>query len=258
MSAALLAAVAIAAQTAEATAAPPASTSELNSMAKAVRAFVPEDEFDSPPAQSSLSGRQFAIEVQPWGTTPPRMACFGYPMWSYSRESGTLYVSTGGSELMLNSFLTSQGIVTKKAAPDIWPEEIHYFASDCARQDLPSYTATNGYGAKFRIDPTSQTVTAIADNPPAGSPLIESFQMNLDGAEARALVPNLRVRFHGVLSDWKPGVSVACGRRHDGPTASSPYDRTMKLCLFNGHIDRIDLVDARTGEVLQTAVRETK
>jgi len=244
-----------ASQAAAAIAAPPADASELNSVAKAVRAFVPKDEFDTPPGQRSVTGREFLIEVQPWGTKPPKVACFGYPQGFYSQESGTLYVSTGASKLVLSGFLTKQGIVTKKAAADIWPEEVHYFASDCARANLPSYTGTNAYGATFRIEPTEQTVTAIADSPPKESKLTESFQIKIGGAAARTLVPNLRVRFQGRLSDWKPGVSVACGRRRDGPTASSPYDRTLKLCLFNGRIEQIDLVDSRTGAVLQTVNR---
>ena len=255
MSVALLLAAALSTRTAEPTSPPPANTAELNSLATAERAFVPKDEFDAPAAQRSLAGRRFLIEVQPWGTSPPKMACFGYPMWSYSRDSGTLYVSTGASKLTLSSFLTKQGIVTKKSAPDIWPENVHYFASDCGREDLPSYTATSAYGAKFKIDPSAQIVTAIADDVADGSALIRDFEIKTSGPEARSLVPNLRVRFRGVLADWKKGVSVACGRRRDGPTAGSPYDRTLKLCLFNGSIDQIELVDARTGQVLQTVTR---
>ena len=101
MSAAFLLAIAVAAQALGSRAPSPATASELNSMASAVRAFVPQDEFDAGPPQRSLAGRPFLIEVQPWGTGPPKMACFGYPMWSYSRESGTLHVSTGASKLML-------------------------------------------------------------------------------------------------------------------------------------------------------------
>ena len=224
-------------------------------MAEAVRSFAPKDEFDTPPVQSSLSGRQFVIDVQPWGTNPPRMACFGYPMWSYDGASGTLYVSTGAHRLMLNGLLTKQGVVTKKSAPDPRSEEIHYFASDCARADLPSYTATNAYGAEYRIEPTLQTVTAIADNPAKGSAMLESFTLKTSGNEARSLVPNLRVRFRGTLTDWKPGVSVACGTERNSPTARSPYDRRLDLCLFNGRIEKIELLDVRTGEVLQTAAR---
>jgi hypothetical protein len=255
MSVAMLLAAAVSALATEATAPPPVITSELNSMAKAVRSFAPTDEFDKPPAQPSVAGRRFEMEVQPWGTKPPRMACFGYPMWSYDSSSSILYVSTGASKLMLSSFSTKQGIVTKKSAPDIWPENVLYFASDCAREDMRSYRATNAYGAEFRIDPTAQIVTAVADNVAEGSALTRSFEMKTSGTEARSLVPNLRVRFRGILADWKTGVSVACGRRHDGPTADSPYDRTLKLCLFNGRIDQIELLDARTGQVLQTAAR---
>jgi hypothetical protein len=236
----------------------PMSAEELNNQAAGARGFRPKDEFDTPPAQASVAGRRFVIEVQPWGTSSPRVACFGYPMWSYDSTSGTLYVSTGGSKLMLHGFLTNQGIVTKKPVPDHLGEEVHYFASDCARADLPSYTASNAYGAEFRINPTLQTVTAVADNPPSGSALTKSFAMKLAGAEARSLVPNLRVRFRGTLAEWKQGVSVACGKKRDGPSARSPYDRKLDLCLFNAHVDQIELVDVRTGRILQSATREAK
>src|SRR4051812_46505307 len=109
MSLALLLAAVFLAGTVQPTPPRPASASELNSVAKAVRGFAPKDQFDSPPAHRSFADRQFIIDAQPWGTTPPKMACFGYPMWSYSQESGTLYVSTGASKLVLSGFLTKQG-----------------------------------------------------------------------------------------------------------------------------------------------------
>ena len=183
------------------------------------------------------------------------MACFGYPMWSYSASTGTLYVSTGAHALMLNTFRSKHGSVAKKPAQDSSSDKIHYFASDCARSDLPSYTASNAYGAEYRIEPTLQTITAIADDLPRGSPLTESFKIETTGAAARTLVPNLRVRISGLLADWKPGVSVACGEKRNSPTATSPYDRRFDYCFFNGRIDRIELLDIRTGEVLQTLNR---
>lgn len=234
---------------------PSVGASDLNAMAEAARDFVPKDEFDSPPIQKSLSGRSFVVEVKPWGTNSPPVACFGYPMWSYSASTGTLYVSTGADELMLSSFRSKHGPITKKPGQDTFGEEIRYFASDCARADLPSYTASNAYGAEYRIEPTLQTITAIADDVPRGSVLTETFKIQTTGAAARTLVPNLRVRFSGLLADWKPGVSVACGTKRNGPTADSPYDRRFDYCLFNGRIDRIELLDVRSGEVLQTVNR---
>ena len=231
------------------------SSSEINSIAKKVRSFSPKDEFDAPPAQTSLSGREFMIDVQPWGSKAPPVACFGYPMWSYEIANRTLYVSTGKSDLMLNTFPSRQGAITKKPASDIWGEKIQYFASDCTRADLPGYTASNAYGAEFRIEPTLQTITAIADALPKGSEWPDSFTIQTSGEEARSLVPNLRVRFSGILADWKPGVGVACGSKRDSPTAGSPYDRRLDLCLFNGRIIRIDLLDARSGKVLQSLTR---
>jgi hypothetical protein len=234
---------------------PPLSAADLNGQADKLRLFQPKDEFDTPSAQMSVAGRRFSIDVQPWGSNTPPVACFGYPMWSYDSANGTLYVSTGAHQLMLSTFLSKQGTITKKATPDVWAEKVHYFASDCVRTDLPSYTASNAYGAEFRIDPTLQTITAVADSVPEGATITKSFEMKAPGAEARSLVRNLRVRFSGVLADWKPGVPVACASRRDGPTAGSPYDRKFDLCLFNGHIDLIELLDVRTGRALQTFTR---
>lgn len=235
--------------------APTASALEINSIARKVRSFTPKDEFDAPPSQASVAGRQFVVEVQPRGSGKKPAACFGYPMWSYGAATGTLYVSTGADELLLNTFLSKQGRVTKKPVADIWLEKIQYFASGCERADMPRYTASNAYGAVFTIDPTVQTVTAIADALPEGSKWPDNFEIQVSGEEARSLVPNLLVRFTGELSDWKPGVSVACGSKRNGPTADSPYDRRMNLCLFDGRIDRMDLLDVRSGKVIKTFTR---
>lgn len=236
----------------------PLQTVEVNATARNVRAFRAKDEFDTPPSQRSVAGRPFSLDVPPLGSGGRLAACFGYPMWSYSAETGTLYVSTGESDLMLNSFLSKQGAVSKRARSDIWGEKIQYFATDCARADLPNYTATNAYGAEFHIEPTLQTVTAIADALPRGQKWPDSFRMQIPGSEARTLVPRLRVRFIGVMQDWKPGVAVACGTRRDGPTSSSPYDRRMDLCLFNARIDRIELRNATTGELMDAFSRPTE
>ena len=241
------------------TGAPPSRTkmsaSEINALARKVRSFTPKDEFDVLPSQVSVSGRQFVFEVQPRGSGKKPAACFGYPMWSFDAATGTLYVSTGADQLLLNTFLSKQGRVTKKPAADIRLERIQYFASDCERADLPRYMASNAYGAAFRIDPTVQTVTAIADGLPEGSKWPDHFEIQTSGEGARALVPNLRVRFTGELSDWKAGVPVACGSKRDGPTADSPYDRRMNLCIFNGRIDRIELLDVRSGTVIKAFAR---
>lgn len=233
----------------------PLRTSEINALAKEVRSFSPKDEFDEAPSHGSVSGREFIIEVAPRGSNARPAACFGYPMWSYDSTSRTLYVSTGAHDFVLNAFSTKQGSVSKKAAPDIWIEKVQYFASDCGRENLQPYTATNAYGAEYAIEPTKQIITAIADALPKGVEWPSSFKIETSGEQARSLVPNLRVRFMGSLSDWKPGVSVACGSRRDGPTAASPYDRRFDICLFNGQMQRIELLDVRSSKVIDTFLR---
>jgi hypothetical protein len=230
-------------------------TSEINALAKKSRSFIPKDEFDEVPAQGSVSGQQFILEVPPWAGNAPPVACFGYPMWSYESISRILYVSTGAHDFVLNTLSSKQGTLSKSSAPHVGGETVQYFASDCARQDLRPYTATNVYGADYRIEPTLQIITAVADALPRGLEWPSSFKIQTSGEQARALVPNLRVRFAGTLSDWKPGVSVACGSRRDRPTAALPYDRKFDICLFNGKIERIELLDVRTGKVIKTFTR---
>lgn len=231
----------------------PVSLTEINALGAKVRAYKPKDEFDAAPSQPSWAGRPFVMTLEPWGTKPPRMACFGYPMWSYSPETQTLYVSPGGSDLGLAGFRGRQGVISKVPGQD-WGRAVRYFATACERVTLPSYTATNAYGASFNIDPTAQVITAIADDP-IKPEWPESFKLQLPGTAARALVEHLQVRLTGTLRDWKPGVAMACGIRRDGPTASSPYDRTRDLCVANGRIDKFEVIDKRDGRVLHTAVR---
>ena len=131
---------------------------------------------------------------------------------------------------------------------------VRYFATSCKRATSPSYTATNAYGATFEIDPTTQIITAIADDPirPEWPP---SFKLQISGDAARTLVEHVEVRLSGTLRDWKPGVAMACDVRRDGPTASSPYDRTRDLCIANGSIEKFEVIDRRSGRVLHSTVR---
>ena len=233
-------------------AAPPRAVSlaEINALGAKVRAYKPEDEFDAAPSQPSWAGRPFVLTLNP---KPPRMACFGSPTWSYSAESQTLYVSPGGSDLGLAGFRGRQGVISKLLGEE-WGRPVRYFATACERVTLPTYTATNAYGATFGIDPTAQIITAIADDPikPEWPP---SFKLQVSGEAARTLVQHMQVRLTGTLRDWKTGIAMACDVRRDGPTASSPYDRTRDLCVANGRIDKFEVIDNRDGRILHSAVR---
>lgn len=229
------------------------SATEINALASRLRAHKPNDEFDAAPSQPSWNGRSFVVTLEPWGTKPPRIACFGYPMWSYSAETQTLYISPGGSALGLAAFRGKQGVISKVPGRELGPP-VHYFATSCDRTTSPSYTATNAYGATFEIDPTAQMITAIADDPirPEWPP---SFKLEISGDAARTLVEHVQVRLSGTLRDWKPGVAMACDVRRDRPTASSPYDRTRDLCVANGRLEKFEVIDRRDGRVLHSAVR---
>lgn len=227
------------------------NTQEINALAQKVRSFEPKDEFDAPPAQKTLEGRRFVIEMAPWGTKPPDVACFGYPMWSYSASTGTLYVSPGGHRMALTGFSSPQGVISKGELANV----VTFFASHCERLDLPSYEAKNAYGASFTIEPTKQVITAVADSIQRQLEWPPPFKVMLSGDDARALVPNLQVRLSGTLSDWSTSVAVACGARRDAPTARLPYDRRLEACLFNGRLERFEVIDGRNGRVLHSDTR---
>ena len=231
----------------------PVTVADINALAVKVRGHKPRDEFDAAPVQPSFNGRTFVVELEPWGTKPPRIACFGSPTWSYSAETQTLYVSPGGSDLGLAGFRGKQGVISKILGEE-WGRPVRYFATACERVTLPSYTATNAYGASFNIDPTAQIITAIADDP-IKPEWPTSFKLQISGPEARKLVDQLQVRWTGTMRDWKPGVAMACDTRRDGPTVSSPYDRTRDLCVANGRLDKFEVIDARDGRILHTAMR---
>ena len=226
------------------------SLAEINALGARVRAYKPKDEFDAAPSQPSWAGRPFVVTLNP---KAPQTACFGSPTWSYSAETQTLYVSPGGSDLGLAGFRGKQGVISKVLGEE-WGRPVRYFATACERVTLPSYTATNAYGASYNIDPTAQIITAIADDP-IKPEWPTSFKLQISGPEARKLVDHLQVRWTGTLRDWKPGVAMACDTRRDGPTAASPYDRTRNLCVANGRIDKFEVIDARDGRILHSAVR---
>ena len=228
----------------------PVSLAEINALSAKVRTYKPKDEFDAAPSQPTWAGRPFVLTLSP---KPPRMACFGSPTWSYSAETQTLYVSPGGSDLGLAGFRGKQGEISKVPG-EAWGRPVRYFATECERVTLPSYTATNAHGASFNIDPTAQIITAIADDP-IKPEWPTSFKLQISGPEARNLVDHLQVRWSGSMRDWKSGVAMACDTRRDGPTMSSPYDRTRDLCVANGRIDKFEVIDARDGRILDSQAR---
>lgn len=230
----------------------PWKAADLNALAAKTLGWKPSDQFDTAPVQPSVSGAHFDIEV-PVRTIDT--ACFGYPYWDYSTQKKTLFVNPGGEQVSIGPYFSESGPIRKSAGSDPTGELVRLYASSCKRSDLQSYTATNAYGASFKIDPTLQTVTAIADDPGVGGGWPEYFELTMEGSEARALVDHLKLRTTGTLRDWRPGVAVACGSRRNGPTASSPYDRRFERCLFNGRIDRLELIDDRTGKIIASANR---
>jgi hypothetical protein len=148
-----------------------------------------------------------------------------------------------------------KNVKAEKKPGDIWGDKIEYFASGCDRVQLPSYRATNAYGATFTVEKSRQIVTAIADFEDKSSKWQSSFKISVSGEEARSLVQNLNVRLSGTLSDWKPGSPVACGEQRQSPRSDLPVDRSFELCLVSGSVDLFEVVDTRDGRVLFSSRR---
>ena len=62
----------------------------------------------------------------------------------------------------------------------------------------------------------------------------------------------------GSLTDWGPGVSVVCAAKIQAPRITLPIDKTINLCMLRGRADRVEVIDAATGQTLFTTSRKAK
>ena len=127
----------------------------------------------------------------------------------------------------------------------------------CAKTVEPSYTAANGFGVQFRIEKMTEMVSAIGDfDPLTGRRLPSSWDAMVTGDAARVLTANARIRVSGTLGDWWQGVSVVCGQNRLEPSISLPLDRTTDLCMIRGKVDRVEVIDQRSGATLYSIVSQ--
>jgi|GEM_PF-4943217 len=229
-----------------------ATETELSVMAAQIRSFTPRDKFDSLPPLPSVAGRAFSVVMAPLEGGPNNSICSGFPSWVYLPQRSHYEVGSGTVTASKSNFEGPLGPLFATSSPRE-PSLIKFLSFTCSHAKEPPYTTTNGFGAQVQVEKTTETVTAIAydyDRLPSWKDYWES---TTTGDAARQLAKNVRVRISGVLSDWSPGTPIMCGvsRRH--PTMALPIDRTLNACLFKGRIDRFEVLNAATGELLYSA-----
>jgi hypothetical protein len=242
------------------TAASPAGTvmtgDELEAIAKRVRSFVPRDQFDTPPSLPSVTGGRFSYMVMPLERGPSNLICDGYPSWGFWPQDGRLEVGATEGTGIKSDFSTGAGRMfsTGQGMSD-FSTMVTFRSFRCQKTRLPSYTATNGFGAQFTIEKSREVVTAIGGFAMPNTSWKTHWTKQVTGEAARQLSRDVRVRISGTLVDWAPGRPVRCGTKVRTPTTRLPYDETLDICLFNGSADLFEVIDARTGEVLFSSPR---
>jgi hypothetical protein len=229
-----------------------APETELGAMAAQIRSFTPRDKFDSLPALPSVAGRRFSVVVAPLERGSNNSICSGFPSWGYLPQRSHYEVGSGTGTGLKRSFEGPLGPIFATGSPRE-PALIEYLSFTCSHAKEPAYTTTNGFGAQVQVEKTTDTVTAIAYDYDKPTSWKDYWETTITGDAARQLAKNVRVRISGVLSDWSPGTPIKCGvsRRH--PTMALPIDRTLNACLFNGRIDRFEVFNVATGELLYSA-----
>jgi hypothetical protein len=125
----------------------------------------------------------------------------------------------------------------------------------CQKTPLPSYTATNGFGAQFTVEKSREAVMAIGGFAMPATSWKTYWTTNVTGDAARQLSQNVRIRMSGTLADWAPGRPVLCGTKVTTPSTRLPIDETLELCMFNGKADLFEVLDTRTGAVHYSSPR---
>jgi hypothetical protein len=232
------------------------SGDQLEAMARRARAFVPRDRFDVPPALPSVNGSRFSYIVTPLPTGPDNSICQGSPSWGYWPQDGRLEVSAGQGVGIASDYRASDRPMFGGHEGQIATATLVSFSSfRCQKTRLPGYRATNGFGVPFEVGRTTEVVTAIGEFSRPATSWRTYWTTQISGDPARQLAQNLQVRVSGTLSDWAPGRPVACGRSVSRATMSSPVERTVEICMFNGRADLFEVLDARTGAVLFASPR---
>ncbi|MDP1873179.1 hypothetical protein [Phenylobacterium sp.] len=212
---------------------------ELIALARSVENFKPKDAFSAAPDQSALAGKRFRIDLPvPEDRTPG---------WSYDVARQQLEVRVEGA-----------GLYFTRDVPQPFDSEaggrlgaFHVFWETTTKGE--GYTGTNAFGGTADVRSQSVRQYGLAEFS-KGPTLTDRQGLALSAAmapgEARALVPNLRLRVEGSLSPIK-GAVVACFSHYTEATFSLPEEEFRRMCLISTKVDALSIIDARTGALLQ-------
>lgn len=232
---------------------------ELITMAEKVRAFVPRDQFDSPPTVSSLEGRRFSYMIEPLPKGPDNRICDGFGSWGYWPENSYLEMGMIDGTLWRNSFMSAQGPTLTlppegKGRPNLF--HISFFSLSCTKTREKT-TGTNGFGAVVEIEKSDETMVAIAVGEDTIKTIEPRWSTTLSGTEARELIKRIKLMVSGTLSIWSDGRTLVCGHDYRAPTTSFPLERMSNICAYRGMIDRFEIIDSGDGKILYTSARAT-
>jgi hypothetical protein len=205
---------------------------------------------------SSVSGKRYTYTIAPLKRGPDNLICDGFPSWSYYNLDKKLEIGDLEGLLIRRDLRLGNRIVIEESISS--DKQFVLFRSlRCKKENLPSYIATNAYGAKVTVFDTKETVTAIGDF--GMSPDLDwktSWSSMISGVAARTLTKNALVRISGRLENWAPGQPVLCGVVESLPRVDSPFRNTLDICLFRGRADLFEVLDSSTGSVLYSTSRK--
>lgn len=234
------------------------SNEDLKAAGTAARAFVPKDQFESPPLGPDWVGRKFSYVIEPRAF--PRgngaVACAGFPDWSYVGRTFT--VSVNAAYITSYEFMGSNGAWFPGAMSPLSRNGLNISSIECDRVEESTSMASNAFGAQFSVRRWTDRVIGIADTDEPDFKFHQYWKTEIDGDAARRISRGIRARISGTLSTWPGGQTVVCGSNRRGATVSSPVDRTIDACIFHGRIETIEFFDAQTGQVYYSATRNQK
>jgi hypothetical protein len=216
--------------------------SALAAAAQVVRSYIPKDQFDSPPAQKTLVGQPFAIELTP-RESGFNSGCGSFPSWSYDASKGELEV--GVTPNMVSASDTSP----TGAFPGLQGADYLNSVSFVCQRVAQSVTkANNAFGVATNVQRSAEEslffFTAYQ------GPNQPHWTAHVEGQEARELAKAVRVRIKGVLSEWRPGQVIVCYSETFEATFDYPFERTTRDCTFKTESFHFEIIDSRTQSVL--------
>lgn len=231
----------------------PLTGEQLSDAGKQVQAFVPKDQFDTLPDAPAWAGRRFSYTVKPTGETDGSRACTGLPSWYF--VAGKLSLSARPQ--FINPFtFTGQFRTQGKQAGRSLSSDLNFYSISCKQSPVELVEATNALGAHFPVRKWTDQAIGIFDTGRFDPKWKIYWTKDVEGAAARELSRNLLVRISGTLHAWPNGRMVVCGTDRSSPTITSPVDRAREICGFNGWPDRVEFLNAATGEVLYAMTRK--